>query len=415
MSKPLRRLLFAAGACFSLAACGRDEPPAPEPPAGPEPAPPSQLVFTPSHWDALPGWATSDPRSGLAAFLRSCETWEDRPDDALLSAAAPWAGRVGDWRAACAGGAMTQDDPEAVRALFEAVFQPVRILPAGEDGAPEGETGLLTAYYEPELRVRDRRRGRFTQPIRMRPPDLVTVDLGRFDDSLAGRSIVGEVEGGRLVPYAERERIEAEDRGDVLAWGPPIDVFFLQIQGSGRIVFQDGRTLRAAYAAHNGQPYRSIGRELIARGELESHAASKAGIEAWLEENGPEATAELFSVNPRYVFFQAEEIADPGLGPRGAAGVRLTPQASIAVDPTLMPYGLPVWLSADLPEAEDWSGLVIAQDTGGAIRGPLRGDFFFGWGEDAERRAGSTRSQAAWTIFLPAALAEALPDALPPA
>ena len=262
-------------------------------------------------------------------------------------------------------------------------------------------TGRLTGYYEPYVEVRETRQGTFTQPLRRRPDDLVTVDLGLFDEALAGRRLVGEVRDGQLVHYKDRAAIEAEDAGEIFAWGEPIEVFFLQIQGSGRLVYPDGRQERAAFAAHNGLPYRSIGRELIERGELEAHAASKAGIEAWLMLNGPEATAELFSVNPRYVFFQTQPLTDPDLGPSGSTGIALTPMASIAVDPAHQAYGVPVWLSTDLPEIGPWSGLVVTQDTGGAIRGPLRGDFFWGWGETAERRAGTTRTDAEWVLLLP--------------
>ncbi|WP_394693289.1 murein transglycosylase A [Hyphobacterium sp.] len=314
-----------------------------------------------------------------------------------MSPRAQIGGRVGDWQSVC-----RERDANDPRAYFETHFVPVRI------SSTEAESGLLTGYYEPEVEVRRTRQGVFTQPVRARPDDLLSADLGAFSDELAGQRVMGRVEGNRFVPYRTRDAIEIEDAGEPLAWGRPIDVFFLQIQGSGRLVFPDGEILRAAFAAHNGLPYASIGRELVARGELELHQASKAGIERWLNENGPDATAELFAVNPRYVFFGLESLPDPGLGPRGAAGLPLTPMASIAVDPTFLPYGVPVVLSADLPDAPGWQGLMVTQDTGGAIRGPMRGDFFYGWGEEAERRAGSTRSQSEWIVLLPHAVAESL-------
>tara|TARA_R110002126_G_scaffold44875_10_gene127641 strand:+ start:1581 stop:2045 length:465 start_codon:yes stop_codon:yes gene_type:complete len=154
---------------------------------------------------------------------------------------------------------------------------------------------------------------------------------------------------------------------------------------------------------------------LIERGELQAHAASKAGIEAWLNRNGSAATAELFSVNPRYVFFETQDLTDPSLGPRGSSGVALTPMASIAVDPAFHAWGVPVWLAADLPDMPAWTGLVITQDGGGAINGPLRGDFFWGWGDVEERRAGTTRAQAQWTVLLPVSVAQRIVDATPPA
>lgn len=377
---------------------------------------PDQLQLIPAHWDALRDWQSADPLDGISAFLRSCERWQGWADDRPLNPRAEWAGTVGDWRAACAAAMLAGSDAASRRAALEAAFQPIRITAIAEDETVEpADTGLLTGYYEPFVEVRERGDSEFSQPLRRRPDDLVTVDLGRFDEALAGRRLVGRVEGGELVFYRDRDEIERQDRGDVIAWGRPIDVFFLQIQGSGRLVYPDGHQERAAFAAHNGLPYRSIGRELIRRGELERHAASKQGIERWLNANGPEATAELFAVNPRYVFFQTQPLTDPDLGPAGSAGLPLTPMASIAVDTSHHAHGVPIWLTADLPELDTWSGLVVAQDSGGAINGPIRGDFFWGWGADAERRAGTTRAQASWYVLLPTAVAQRIIDATPPA
>lgn len=408
---------LALGGALCLGACQQPAEDVSEPlPVAPEPVLlPSQLDLIPAHWDAMSGWGESDLRPALSAFLRSCETFSGRSDDAPLNPRAAWAGRIGEWRAACTGLAMTEDTPEAALASFEALFSPVRVVAIEPDSQSVEQTGLLTGYYEPFVEVRETRQGAFTQPLRLRPDDLISVNLGDFDEELAGRSLVGRAESGRLVHYRDRAEIENRNAGEVFAWGRPIDVFFLQIQGSGRLVFEDESQIRAAFSAHNGLPYRSIGRELIARGELELHAASKAGIENWLNENGPEATAELFSVNPRYVFFAQEALDQPELGPRGSSGVALTPISSMAIDPAFHAHGVPVWLNADLPEAPLWSGLVIAQDSGGAITGPLRGDFFWGWGEDAERRAGTTRAQSSWTVLLPNAVVDRIADATPPA
>jgi membrane-bound lytic murein transglycosylase A len=420
VSRPSSARLAALCSALFLAACGRSEPP-PDPVEDvPPPAAPDSLSFTLADWDAMADWDEGEPDAAFSAFRRSCAVWSRRDDAEPVSAAAAWAGTIEDWRGACVAAEMAIEGPGAARAVFEAMFTPVgltALAPATEEGedATRVETGLLTGYYEPELEVRSRRGGEFTYPLRGRPDDLVTVNLGDFDDALAGRSVVGRVQNGRLSPYAVRAEIDAEGPGDPFAWGRPIDVFFLQIQGSGRLVYEDGRTERAAFAAHNGRPYRSIGRELIERGELEAHAASKAGIEAWLNRAGPRATRELFAVNPRYVFFGQEPLDDPELGPRGSAGIPLTPMASLAVDPLFLPHGAPVWLDADLPEAEGWAGLLIAQDSGGAIRGPLRGDLFYGWGDVAERRAGSTRSRASWILLLPHAVADRLADDTPPA
>lgn len=394
-SRPLSALALS----LILLSCTPQDGPEPDsvPDLPPDPVVDTSLQFQFLDWADVPAWPDLDVSSAYTAFVRSCISLGQLPADTPMSPRARIGGRVGDWQSVC-----RERDAGDPRAYFETRFVPVRVT------TNEAESGLLTGYYEPEVEVRRHREGAFVQPIRQRPDDLLSADLGTFSDELAGLRVMGRVEGSRFVPYRERDAIEIENAGEPLAWGRPIDVFFLQIQGSGRLVFADGETVRAAFSAHNGQPYVSIGRELVARGELELHQASKAGIEAWLNEHGPDATAELFAVNPRYVFFGLESLSDPELGPRGAAGLPLTPMASIAVDPEFLPYGVPVVLSADLPDAPGWTGLMVTQDTGGAIRGPMRGDFFYGWGEVAERRAGSTRSRSEWIVLLPHAVAESL-------
>jgi membrane-bound lytic murein transglycosylase A len=197
----------------------------------------------------------------------------------------------------------------------------------------------------------------------------------------------------------------------VIAYGRPIDVFFLQVQGSGRLRYGDGRSLRAAYAANNGKRYRSIGRVLIDRGELTRDQSAKRNIEAWMAENGPTATRELMNQNPRYIFFVEQRI-EPGEGPRGAMQVPLTGMGSVAVDPRYHPYGTLIWLDTKLPQApRDYRGtemglLTVAQDTGSAIRGPLRGDLFFGSGPDAGALAGVMKHDVRWTVLVPKGLVQ---------
>ena len=399
-----------------LAACqDRNIPVRDVPETAPPVETPGEIQLSLSHWDALDGWGQGDLRPALDAFLRSCERMEPRANNENLNPRTPWAGTVEEWRNVCVTAALTGDEPGAERATFEALFSPVRVMASAINSNETRRDGLLTGYYEPFVEVRSQPVEGFTQPLRARPDDLLSVDLGRFDAELAGYRIVARVENGELVRYRNRADIEAGDFGEPFAWGRPIDVFFLQIQGSGRLIFEDGRQVRAAFNAHNGLPYRSIGRELISRGELQRHAASKAGIEAWLNANGAEATAELFAVNPRYVFFGVEALDHPELGPRGSSGVSLTPMASLAVDTSFHAHGVPIWMSTDLPDAEGWSGLLISQDSGGAINGPLRGDFFWGWGQEAERRAGTTNARAQWTVFLPHAVADRIVDLTPPA
>ncbi|MEE2565383.1 murein transglycosylase A [Hyphobacterium marinum] len=387
-----------------LAACGPRETPPEIPDETPQPAETVEtgLLFEAVGFDALPGWAEADPRPALGAFRRSCARLAALSDDTPLSPRVDYAGTAGEWRRACALSALDAGSAAAAREAFEAAFRPVAI------SAPDAVSGMITGYYEPEVDVRREPDSEFSQPLRARPDDLLTADLGAFDERLAGQRIVGRAEGRAFIPYRSRGEIEAQDAGTPLAWGRPIDVFFLQIQGSGRLVWDDGATARAAFAAHNGLPYTSIGRVLIDRGEMDLSDASKDGIEAWLEEAGPATARALFNENPRYAFFAIEPLDDPSLGPRGAAGISLTPMASIAADPAFHPFGVPVWLQASLPDAPTWAGLVVTQDTGGAITGPLRADLFYGWGDTAERRAGSTRAQASWTVLLPVEIAERL-------
>ena len=412
VSRRLRaRKLCLAGlfACL-ITACASA--PQPAPPGGPEraypverDAPPApareddRAALAPGAFSSLTGWRDIDARAALSAFVRSCRRWDDKPDADLLNPQAAYAGRVADWRGPCAEAAMLAPlDPDAAQArgFFERNFRPVAVRGSGR----------LTGYYEPYLDVRARPDEEFSMAIRARPDDLLTGDLGQFIAGLEGRRIVGRAAETRFEPYLSRAEIEARNLGVPLAWGRPIDVFFLQIQGSGRLIYPGGEQARVRFAAHNGRPYVSIGRILIERGELEAHNASKQDIQAWLRARGPAAWRALFDENPRYVFFSMDALDDPEEGPLGAQGAPLTPMASLAIDPRHHAWGVPILVNADLPGAPNWRGLVIAQDAGGAILGPVRGDLFYGWGDAAGARAGRQNDpDARWTILLPRALA----------
>ncbi|MGJ3231673.1 MAG: murein transglycosylase A [Oceanicaulis sp.] len=349
----------------------------------------------PVSFDSLSGWPGLDTRPALAAFVQSCRRIEARPDPEPMNPRAPYAGSAGDWRGACLEAAML-DTPdlsqEAARAFFERNFAPVRVR----------ETGRLTGYYEPYVEVRSQPDREFSMAIRARPGDLLTGDLGQFIAGHEGRRIVGRAQEQAFTPYLTRAEIERENLGVPLAWGRPIDVFFLQIQGSGRLLYPDGGEARARFAAHNGRDYVSIGRILIARGELDPNRASKQDIEAWLDARGPLAWRPLFDENPRYVFFSLDTDINPDEGPIGSQGAPLTPMASLAIDPAHHAWGVPVFLEAAIHGEPDWRGLVVAQDAGGAITGPARGDLFFGWGYEAGERAGRQNDPAArWTLLLP--------------
>lgn len=332
-------------------------------------------VLTPATFADLPGWKEDDPAPALAAFLRSCR----RSPSAACEAAA----RAG-----------------SARTFFESSFQPFAVS-AGDD--PEG---LFTGYYEPQLQGSRKRSDRFRVPLYVRPPDLVTVDLGDFREELKGQRIAGRVEEGALVPYPDRKAIEGgalSGRDLELVWvDDPVDAFFLQIQGSGRVRLDDGSEMRVGYAAQNGHPYFAIGKDLVERGAMSREEVSMQSIRRWLEQN-PDLAGDVMARNASYVFF--EELK--GEGPLGAQGVPLTPGRSLAVDLKPWQLGTPVWLDTRAPSPREGEPdrplrrLMIMQDTGGAIRGVVRGDVFWGHGAEAAEVAGRMKHPGRMWVLLP--------------
>ncbi len=307
------------------------------------------------------------------------------------------AGTVADWQAVCAAAGLVADgNDEAARGYFERSFVPYLVRWDGD------AAGLFTGYYEPELRGAWVRSDRFGVPIYGPPADLVVVDLGRFDAALKGRRIVGRVNDGSLAPYPARAEIETgvlAGRGlELLFVDDPIDAFFLHIQGSGRVIMDDGSAVRLGFAARNGRPYFAIGRELVRRGVLARDEVSMQSIRAWLQAHPAEASA-VMALNESFIFFRLVD----GEAPLGAQGVALTPGRSLAVDPEIIPLGLPLWLDTidPLDPERPLRRLVVAQDTGSAIKGAVRGDLFFGSGENAALRAGAMNRPGRYYVFLP--------------
>jgi membrane-bound lytic murein transglycosylase A len=276
---------------------------------------------------------------------------------------------------------------------------------------PDGTTnGLVTGYYEPLLRGARTRSATFSQPVLGVPPDLLTIELGDVLPNLKNMRLRGRLQGNKVVPYYSRTDIvsrEKEFADRVLFWvDDAIELFFLQIQGSGRIKLPDGKLVRVGYADQNGHPYQSIGRVLIERGDLKPEQASMQGIQAWARAN-PERLNDLLNSNPSYVFFR--ELASNGRseeGPVGALGVPLSKERSIAVDPASVPLGAPVFLATTRPNSSlPLQRLMLAQDTGGAIRGVVRADFFWGFGPDAGAQAGKMKQQGQMWVLLPPGVA----------
>jgi len=349
---------------------------------------PGGVIASPVGFDALPGWKADDQGAALVAFARSCE--KPRKSRGPLKIA------KSDWRAPCAAARKVgAGDGDAAREFFERWFRPFQIFGGQTD------SGLFTGYFEAELRGARQRGGRYTVPI-YRLDDHVTVDLSRFDPALAGKRIVGRVDAGTLRPYYPRGDIAGgalDGRGQELLWvDDAIDAFLLHVQGSGRVILPDGAVVRIGYAGNNGWSYRSIGRALIERGALRPGGASWDDIRGWIDANRDEADA-LLAVNRRYIFFR--EIK--GDGPIGAAGVALTPGRSLAIDPRFMPFGAPVWLDTTWPNQPEkpLRRLMVAQDSGNAIRGIVRGDFFWGYGSKALAFAGRMKSRGRYFVLLP--------------
>lgn len=372
----------------------------------PSRAPEADLRFKPAAFADLEGWRSDDHGAALGAFLLSCRKLAALPETRPMAAGL---GRVGDWRGACR--AAEKVDAAGARRFFESAFRPFAV------SARRRETGLFTGYYLPELDARRAPSARFSVPIYRRPPELVTVDLGRFRRDLAGRRIAGEVRDGRLAPFATRRDIDVgalADRGLELYWADdPVAVFDLHIQGSGRLRLADGSIVRVGYDGPNGHPYTSVGRLLVARGVMALEQVSAPAIWRWMREN-PAAARDLMQENASYVFFR--EL--PGAEVYGAQGVALTPGRSLAVDRTKIALGAPVWLETTRPDPADPAGarralnrLMVAQDTGGAIRGAVRGDVFWGAGREAALIAGHMREEGRYFVLLPTALAEEVAEA----
>src|SRR5258706_13510918 len=364
----------ACPACAECAACA-------ECPGCPGPARPAEAQYQQTPFAAIPGWANAALAPGLRAFAAGC---------ARIAAATAL-------RRACdEARSLPPDDEPAARKFVEATFDAWAL--ASADGSAEG---MVTGYYEPVLAGSRSRSERFRYPVYGVPEDLLTVDLESVMPELKGTRLRGRAEGARVVPYWTRSEIEAMSplRAPVLAWvEDAVELFFLQIQGSGQIDLVPGERLRLGYGDQNGHPYRSLGRYLVERRELTLDQASMQGIKAWAAAN-PRKLREALDANPSYVFFR--EMPEGG-GPVGTLGAPLTAGYSIAVDPRYIPLGAPVFLATSWPlSTRPMERLVVAQDTGGAIRGAVRVDFFWGSGSEAGALAGRMRQQGRMWILWP--------------
>jgi membrane-bound lytic murein transglycosylase A len=390
----VRAVLRALAVAALVVGAGCQTPTAPPPTVAP-PAGPARAVFAPTSFESVPGWNDDRPQAAWPAFRVGCSALVNRERTRLL------------WQAPCAAAeAVDPDDAVAVRRFFEANFTPYRV--SATDGA---EAGLVTGYYEPLLNGSRTPGPAFPAALYAPPDDLLVVELADLYPELKGKRVRGRLDGRRVVPYWPRADIDsgkASVSGKALVYvTDPVDAFFLHIQGSGRVALAEGGIMRVGYADQNGQPFRSVARVLIDRGELTVGEASMQGIRAWGQRH-PDALPELLDENPSYVFFREVPPPLPGSlealidGPIGSLGVPLLAGRTIAVDPRAIPLGAPVFLATTEPLSDaPLQRLVMAQDTGGAIRGPIRADFFWGFGDDAGRQAGRMRQQGRMWMLWP--------------
>ena len=379
--------------CPACAACPTVTPAQPAQPT-PLPVPVTPPAFSrsfqPAGWGDLPGWANDDVAAAWPAFMLSCRGVASRPNG-------------NGWKRVCdlarAADGKPGHDP---RRFFEQNLKPYAV--AYGDGAT---SGMITGYYEPLLQGSRLRSKGFEQPVRGVPDDLLTIDLSAIFPELKDKRVRGRLEGNKVVPYWSRAEIVARGEklpGKTLLYvDDAVELFFLQVQGSGRVRLPDGSVVRLNYGDQNGHPYQSIGKALVERGELKLEEASMQGIQAWARAN-PARLDNLLNTNPSYVFFR--EVPNSQDGPIGALGVPLTAERSIALDPRSVPLGSPVFLATTRPNSSaTMNRLVMAQDTGGAIKGAVRADFFWGFGKEAGEQAGRMKQSGRLWVLLPPELA----------
>jgi membrane-bound lytic murein transglycosylase A len=391
----MRQTLTLIAAASVLAACASTGERTPTGPTTPTETPAAEFSLAPASFNDIPGWTNVDLAPALLAFRRACDGRRLRDPNAALPGGGRYGGTVADWAPACA--AAPSVAPGGERAFFEANFIPNLVRGSGE--------ARLTAYYEPIIQARRTPDAVYSAPLVRKPGDMVSVDIAAFaeaydNEALRGapRALTGQLNGTQVRPYPKRDALNPS-QDQAFAWAHPVDVYNLQIQGSGRLAFPDGTQARAAFAAQNGYRWRSALGALRDSGQLQG-AATWSNFRAWSNQNGADATRQALNADPSYVFFQEEVIDDPSAGPRGAAGVPLTPLGSIAVDPAYHPYGAVVFVDGEY-DGQPFRRLLVAQDTGGAIRrGPLRGDVFFGSGDEAGRAAERMNAQSPrwWTL-----------------
>lgn len=377
MTMPVRALVprLLAGACLlAVVSCGGGRGP------GTPPSIPSEQHLTAVSFSALPGWNSDALEDALPALRNSCDSFQRRPDARRWVGPGSLGGTVEDWQRFCSdlGRAFPASRPVSSSRL--AAFLEDRLQPWAVNNSNKKQ-GTFTGYYEAELKGCLKKTLRCQVPLYGPPPGVVT-------------------DVKKAPPLPSRAAIETgalDGRAPVLMYAEnPVDVHIMQIQGSGRVILPDGSVRRLGFAGSNGHPFKGLGRILLDRGVLESGQATMPFIRAWLKDH-PDRAVSLMQENPRYTFFRTVR----GDGPVGALSVPLTAQRSLAVDPRYVPLGVPLWLDTVDPDRKPLRRLMVAQDTGSAIKGVVRGDFFWGSGEPALAKAGRMKSAGTWYLLLP--------------
>lgn len=356
----------------------------------------NSFELIPVKFDELPGWNGDKHAEALKTFLISCLRIEKLDTSAYIG---PYKemGRVSQWIKICrSANKIRENNAVDSKYFFETQFKAFLVT------NNKKEDGLFTGYYEPELRGSWSPTAKFKYPLFSVPKDLVSIDLKQFRPKYKKDVLLGRIKGKKLIPYYDRSDIQSgslKGMGLEILWvDDPVDAFFLHIQGSGRILLPDGSHIRLGFAGRNGHSYTAIGRILVGMGAMKLDAVSMPSLKKWLKEN-PVAGRAVMNRNRSYIFFQVIQADDP----IGAQNVPLTANRSLAVDTEFIPLGIPIWLDTQNPveRSRKLQRLVVSQDRGSAIKGPIRGDVFWGHGKYAEKAAGIMRERGRYFVLLP--------------
>lgn len=356
------------------------------------------VMYQKTKFSRIKFWEADNHKHALAVFLQSCEKWNTFSSDRDLGIA----GKISDWRVLCDKARMLTSESnknKEYKAFFEKYFTPYQLISNAQD------QGLFTGYYEILLDGSMKHGGKYQYPLYQRPRGLVQFNVNDFIPDAESQMIFGLVKGKKLIPVPPREKIE---QGAIKTLEPlmylsdGVDGFFLHIQGSGKVRMDDGTMVNVGYAGKNGKPYTAVGKLLYRDGHLDRSQLNAIAIREWLKEH-PKLARGYMNQNESFIFFR--RLSNDLSGPIGSLGVPLTPRRSLAVDTRYVPLGIPVWVDIDLSESASsetrFTGLMMAQDTGSAIKGGIRGDIFFGFGKYAELMASHFKQEGTMHILLP--------------